>query len=162
MSSRPDLDARMRRLEDARAIRELKARYFRHMDLREWSALRDVFTADAVMDMRGASDELKASGVNADPETLVIAKRDTIVSTMEGSLFGIATVHHGHMPEITFVSDDEAKGIWPMEDTLIFPKGAQVRRLHGFGHYHETYRREQDGCWRISHLRFTRLHVEIE
>jgi len=40
------------------------------------------------------------------------------------------------------------------------PTGAPVARIHGYGHYIETYVREKDGHWRIQHLRLVRLLVE--
>ena len=160
MPEQSDLAVRMRRLEDLNAIRELKARYFRYMDTRDWAAMFDVFTADAVMDMRAVEAELAAAGIITDPARLLTAGRDTIVPNMENSLVGTRTVHHGHMPEIELESDDEARGIWPMEDIVELPTGAPVARIHGYGHYIETYVREKDGHWRIQHLRLVRLLVE--
>jgi hypothetical protein len=42
--------------------------------------------------------------------------------------------------------------------TLLGPEHLKHGR-QGFGHYHDEFRRE-DGVWRISSLRLTRLHVE--
>ena len=67
------------------------------------------------------------------------------------------TVHHGHMPEITLTSDTTAAGVWAMEDTIRWPDGT---KLHGFGHYHETYERA-DGTWRIASSTLTRLLVDF-
>ncbi|HTZ23833.1 MAG TPA: nuclear transport factor 2 family protein, partial [Streptosporangiaceae bacterium] len=36
----------------------------------------------------------------------------------------------------------------------------QHRAFQGFGHYHEEYRRDGDGQWRISRLRLSRLRVD--
>jgi hypothetical protein len=43
---------------------------------------------------------------------------------------------------------------------LRWPPGAALKTLHGFGHYHETYRRLEDG-WRIQTSTLTRLRVDI-
>lgn len=43
-------------------------------------------------------------------------------------------------------------GIWAMEDLVVYWDG---RQLHGAGHYHETYEK-QEGDWRIKSLDFTR------
>ena len=59
------------------------------------------------------------------------------------------------MPEIEILSDSEARGIWAMEDIVEFTG----RRLHGFGHYHETYRKD-GGQWRIARLHLTRTRIE--
>ena len=41
------------RLVAVEEIRQLKARYFRCMDTKDWAGLTDVFAPDAVMDMSG-------------------------------------------------------------------------------------------------------------
>jgi len=157
----PDTSTHARRRLDLQAIHELKARYFRCMDTRDWAGMYEVFTSDAVMDMRDDIATLAKSGMPVDPDGGLITGRDVIVPGMQGPLEGTVTVHHGHMPEITFVSEDESRGIWAMEDNVHLPAGAPFRRLHGFGYYHETYRREEDGCWRIATLKLTRLFVEL-
>ena len=150
------------RLLDIRAIRDLKARYFRCMDIREWDAMYDVFTADAVMDMREDIRSLAKSGIPVDPEGGLIIGRDVIVPAMAAALEGTVTVHHGHMPEISFAGNDVAHGIWAMEDRVQLPPGAPFGRLHGYGHYHETYVRGEGGRWRIRHLRLSRLLVDFD
>jgi len=150
------------RLADVVSIRDLKARYFRYMDTRDWDGMRDVFTADAVMDMRADIATQAKFGLPVDPDAGLIVGRDTIVSSMREPLEGVVTVHHGHMPEIDLVSDDKATGIWAMEDLIILPEGGPARRLHGYGHYHEDYVREEDGRWRIARLRLSRLFVEFD
>ena len=59
---------------------------------------------------------------------------------------------------------DTARGIWAMED-LIFhdtsaEPGAPFALMHGYGHYHETYRKVE-GHWRIATLDQTRLRVDF-
>lgn len=162
MNKEADGRALAKRLDDLQAIRELKARYFRCMDTRDWEAMHDVFAHDAVMDMRDEVASLIKAGMPIEPEGGLIEGRDMIVASMAAPLTGTKTVHHGHMPEIELVSDDEARGIWAMEDIVVMPEGAPAKRLHGYGHYHETYVREEDGRWRIKALRLSRLLLEIE
>ncbi len=71
------------------------------------------------------------------------------------------TTHHGHMPEITLLSATEAEGIWAMFDyvQVAFEDGTEVD-LKGYGHYFETYRKGDDGRWRISSKRNTRLRLD--
>lgn len=66
------------------------------------------------------------------------------------------TVHHGHTPEVDLRSPTSAYAIWAMEDPLIWPNGT---RVHGFGHYHETYEKV-DGDWLIKSQKLTRLHLD--
>jgi hypothetical protein len=85
---------------------------------------------------------------------------ENILSFLSTLLAGVVTVHHGHMPIIQILSPMTASGIWAMEDVLVWPKGRRPDgvegRVHGYGHYHETYSRESAG-WRIKSLRLSRL-----
>jgi uncharacterized protein (TIGR02246 family) len=134
---------RSRPVDDIEAIKQLKARYFRHLDTKDWSALRQVFADDVVVD-------------TTDSGGRVVSGADAFVAALRRILDGVATVHHGHMPEIRLTSDTTAEGTWAMEDLLRFPDGSE---LHGWGHYHETYEKSA-GEWRIKTLRLTRLRLD--
>jgi uncharacterized protein (TIGR02246 family) len=131
-------------MDDIEAIRQLKARYFRTLDTKDWAAMRQVFTDDAVMDT-------VASGGT------VVAGADEIMSFLLGVIGDVVTVHHGHTPEIELTSATTAIGIWAMEDMLRWPDG---REMHGYGHYHETYEKA-GGAWRIKTLTLTRLRTDV-
>jgi len=141
-------DPSFERSADLEEIRRLKARYFRHLDRKEWEQMREVFATEAHMD---------ADGYTSDGRNEIIAFLDKVLT-------GTRTVHHGHMPEID-VDGDTAHGIWAMEDYVEFgqsdgtwhdpPKG-----LRGYGHYEEDYVRE-DGAWRIARLKLVRLRVDL-
>jgi hypothetical protein len=66
------------------------------------------------------------------------------------------------MPEIVLLGPTEAKGTWAMTDDVEIPRGEgeTPMRLKGAGHYHETYRKCDDGKWRISSKRNIRLRVD--
>ncbi len=130
-------------MDDLEAIKQLKARYFRLMDTKQWDAWRDLFTEDAT---------LQAS---PDPEERFHG-RDEIVAKVSHVLRDAVTVHHGHMPEIE-IHGDTASGVWAMDDFVEMPELV----LHGWGHYHEEYARE-DGRWRIRSSRLTRLRLDIQ
>jgi hypothetical protein len=136
------------------AIKQLKARYFRFMDTKDWQALPTVFAVDAVMDMRGETGD--GSGL--------INGAANIAAFMRSSVEHLITVHHGHTPEIEFLSPTSARGIWAMEDKLWKPQGSlstlPFTALHGYGHYHETYSCVA-GNWLIQSTKLTRLHLEI-
>ena len=131
-------------MDDVEAIRQLKARYFRTMDTKDWSGMRAVFTDDVVMDT-------SSSGGG------VIAGADEFLAFLEPTLRDVVTVHHGHMPEIEITSPTTATGIWAMEDMLRWPDGTE---MHGYGHYHETYEKV-DGEWRIKTSTLTRLRTDF-
>lgn len=159
------------------AIRQLRARYFRALDSKDWPLFAEVFTADATADGRegfaARSRETDAWTVNG-PTDLVsmhLAHLDVDSMVVRGGyeiaekakeLFppSIVTVHHGHTGEIRFESATIAHGVWAMEDRILYPEGFPIKELHGFGHYHDDYRREA-GTWRISAFRLTRLRVDI-
>src|SRR5580700_4882070 len=89
------MDADLARLIDREESKQLKARYFRGLDLKDWALWADVFTEDA---------HIEADGYPFDgPEAIIAA--------MKVSLDGVRTVHHGFMPEITITGPDEATGI---------------------------------------------------
>lgn len=131
-------------MDDIDAIRQLKARYFRTMDTKDWTGMRRVFTDDVVIDTT-------ASGGG------VIQGADEFLQFLEQTLAGAVTVHHGHMPEIQLTSTSTATGIWALQDLIVWPDGS---RLQGYGHYHETY--ELLGRdWRIKSSTLTRLHMDF-
>jgi hypothetical protein len=135
--------------KDIEAIKALKARYFRLMDVKDWEGLAGVFTPDVVIDM---TEEGSGSGV--------ITTVAQYLPFLRANIETVTTVHHGHMPEITLTSRNTATGVWAMEDKLWWPEGSPIVHLHGYGHYHETYEKHE-GVWRIKTLKLTRLHREF-
>jgi len=138
------------RLAEIESIKQLKARYFRFLDTKDWDGWQQVFTSDARMDVLEAGDSGRVQGAAA------------IVDYVRGNLRELVTCHHGHMPEIEITSPTSASGVWAMEDLLRWPPDddGAVRSLHGWGHYHETYVKLDDG-WHIESLKLTRLRVDV-
>ncbi len=136
----------VQQLLDIEAIKQLKARYFRLMDTKQWEDWGLVFTTDCVMEV---------------PEgDMVNTGREEIVTNVSGALVGAWTAHHGHMPEIEITGDGTGRGVWAMFDYVEWPENDGVRNgLQGYGHYREEYRRE-DGAWRISRIRLERLRID--
>ena len=141
---------------DIEEIKQLKARYFRLMDMRDWAAFRDIFTEDALFDVRGALEE-KPDVSGLEP----ITGADAITAYVRAGIDPIASAHYGHMPEIEILSDDHARGIWALADILRTPTGEPFRLFRGYGHYHEEYRKV-GADWRIARLTITRLMVEMQ
>ena len=130
-------------MDDIEAIKQLKGRYCRTMDTKDWAAMRQVFTDDVTIDT-------VESGGN------IITGADDFLTFLVGAIGDVVTVHQCHTPEIEITSPSTAKGIWAMEDMLRSPDGSE---FHGYGHYHETYA-AQEGAWRISSLKLTRLRSD--
>lgn len=131
-------------MDDVTEIQQLKARYFRTMDTKQWAAMRQVFTDDVVVD-------------TTDSGGGVITGADEFMAFIAGTLDDVVTVHHGHCPEVELTSATTAHAVWAMEDMLRWPDGTE---LHGYGHYHETYEK-LDGGWRIASSTLTRLRMDF-
>jgi hypothetical protein len=138
-------------------IKQLKARYFRSIDTKEFDTLRTVFAPDAVFDFREALRDPVAGTPEGYTEHEPVAGLENIVTYISGALANAQSAHHGHTPEIELLSDTTARGIHPMEDTV--KNGTFFFR--GYGHYRETYEKI-DGAWRIKTSQLTRLFVKIE
>ena len=150
------------------AIKQLKARYFRCMDTKDWDGFLAVFAPDADIDSSEAYTPRDHTGAAflvdgvAPPEPNEAWHSNDpkkFVADLAKTLEGVSTVHHGHMPEIKITSLTTATGIWAMEDKLRWPKGSPIREMHGYGHYRETYVRLPEG-WRIKTLKLTRVRVD--
>jgi uncharacterized protein (TIGR02246 family) len=131
-------------MDDIEEIKKLKARYFRTMDTKDWSGMRELFTDDVVVDTTGSGGG-------------VIQGADEFLAFLQPTLEGAVTVHHGHMPEIEITSASTATGIWALQDTIVWPDGT---RLEGYGHYHEDYALVA-GRWKIARSTLTRLHIDF-
>ncbi len=132
-------------MDDVDAIKQLKARYFRTMDTKDWAGMRQVFADDVVIDV---TEEAGGEPVHG---------ADAFLEFLEPTLTPVVTVHQGHMPEIELTSETTAKGIWSLNDLLQFPDGSS---MEGWGHYHETYEKIE-GAWKITSLRLTRLRIDF-
>ncbi|MET7771851.1 nuclear transport factor 2 family protein [Nocardia sp. NPDC005366] len=128
------------------AVRLLKYRYFRTLDLKQWDEFADTLAQDA----RGRY------GTQALGEPLVLDGRDAITDFMRQNLGpSIVTVHIANHPEIT-VDGDTATGSWAFEDTVIATEyGVLIR---GAGYYTDRYRRDDDGRWRIAETGYRRIY----
>ncbi|HEY2564670.1 MAG TPA: nuclear transport factor 2 family protein [Acidimicrobiales bacterium] len=131
-------------MDDIEAIKQVKARYCRTMDTKDWAAMRRVFTDDVTMDTTSSGGG-------------VVTGADDFLTFLVGVIGDVVTVHQCHTPEIQVTSTTTATGIWAMEDMLRWPDGSE---MHGYGHYHETYE-AHEGDWRISSSTLTRLRTDF-
>jgi SnoaL-like domain len=128
------------------AIKQLKARYCRHLDTKDWAAWRAIFTHDFVSDTTDAGGKLI---IGADE--FVAFTRKSIGRPSQ------ATAHQVHAPEIELTSATAARGVWAVQDVVRFGPGVT---LVGYGHYHETYENVA-GQWLIRSSKLTRLREDI-
>jgi hypothetical protein len=142
-------------------IKQLKGRYLRALDLKDWDLMSTIFTDDAVADYRGGATN-PHTGINAVPgptEGIQIGG-DTIVRGLSGAVAKMdVAIHHVSVPEIKITSETTAEAIWPMINRNRMQPGGPVSEEIGWGHYHETYE-SVDGQWKIKTLRLSRLRVD--
>lgn len=133
-------------------IKQLKARYFRCVDTKDWAGYEAVFCDDVRFDV---TSDVPDGG-------LVVGAAAAAAIAREGLSGDVVSIHHGHCPEIEITSDTAARAIWAMEDRLYWgPQSAfPGQSLHGMGHYFEAYEKTAAG-WRIKSLVLSRLRVEF-
>tara|TARA_R110000823_G_C15898317_1_gene496704 strand:+ start:972 stop:1442 length:471 start_codon:yes stop_codon:yes gene_type:complete len=132
--------------DDMEMLRQLKARYCRFLDGKDWAAWRALFTDDFVSDTRASGGPLIEGG-----DAFVAYVRKTLGPQYR------KTVHQVHAPELQIQSENAASGIWALEDFVRFFPGLSLR---GYGHYHETYEKA-GGEWRIKTSTLTRLRGDL-
>jgi ketosteroid isomerase-like protein len=127
-------------------IRQLKYRYFRSLDLKQWDEFGDCLAEDVVA----------RYGTQAMDKPLHFDNRADVVAYMSENLGnGIVTIHIASHPEIS-VDGGTATGSWGFEDTVIVPDfKVQIR---GGGYYRDDYRKDPDGRWRIAATRYERIY----
>ncbi len=140
----------LRQFVDILEIQRLKARYVRYVDHHEWDKWRDLVTDDLKFFM---------SASRAREATVPVWSSADEMFAQLSSLPPRITVHHALAPDIEFVDQDHAKGIWAMFDWVDYPTLDYA--FKGYGYYHETYVRCPDGRWRISSIHVTRLRTNV-
>jgi hypothetical protein len=152
----------LERLLAIEEIGQLKARYWRCMDTKDWDGLALVFAPDAVFDLREVdSVRHPLTGEWSPPyagEEAVHRGHAAVLKMIREAVSRLVTVHHGHMGEVEITSATTARAIWAMEDVIRNAPGEPERFMHGFGHYHDTYVRLDRG-WAIQATRITRLSI---
>ena len=119
-------------------ITQLKARYFRCIDTKDWAGIAACFVPEAT----------------ATYPTKECADRDAILAFLTESLTpDLVTMHHGHHPEIR-IDGDRATGTWYLHDQVYAP--AHDFALEGAALYDDRYVRTSAG-WRMSHTGYERI-----
>ena len=131
-------------ITDRIAICELKARYCRFLDTKQWDNWAQLFTEDMLLDTSAAGGPAPITG------------RDAVVAMVRQSIEAAHTAHQVHTPEIS-IDGAVAEGIWAMQDRVVFESGDAIT---GYRHYTETYVKHQ-GEWRIATSKLTRLHLDF-
>lgn len=128
------IEERLQRLEDDRAIRDLKSRYLRACDTQDPETVRDCLIPEAQIRYEGFPD---------------FDSRDAFVDIYAqlGCVPGVFDIHHAANGVISFDSPDRATGQWALTFHNI---NLAHRLLTQFGiEYDDVYVR-RDGRWQIA------------
>ncbi|MEV4734733.1 nuclear transport factor 2 family protein [Saccharopolyspora sp. NPDC049426] len=138
--------------DEYQIVCKLKARYFFHLDTKQWTRLRALFSDYAVFE----GFPFASSGP------------DAFVAGVAKWLAPMRTVHQGFMPDVQKRDDGVIRARWSMYDYLTWPqdsfvyKGVEIDGMYGirgYGYYDEEYVRTASG-WRISFMRLTRARID--
>jgi len=137
----------MSQLEDLEAIRQLKYRYFRALDCKDWEDLGETLTVDAT--------------TAYDKGRYAFQGRAAILEFLRGALGSkrVISMHHGHHPEIEITGEGSARGTWYLEDKVLFLDANTV--LRGAAFYSDEYVKVA-GRWKIRSTGYERTFEEIE
>ncbi len=132
-----------RRLTDIEEIKQLKARYFRNIDTKNWKGYRECF-----------ADDFKFFG-NEDVKPMVVGGDEYVAwAARLYPVGGARTMHHGHNPEIEVTSERTATGIWSLGSRTLGADGKEETLSRGGAtFYYEEYEKGSDGKWRIKQSR---------
>jgi hypothetical protein len=131
--------------EAIEAIKQVKYRYLRALDTRNWDEFAATLTDDIAADY-GASLG----------KTQRFTDRASLVDYMRSSLPpSVISEHRVTHPEITLDGADTASGIWYLQDRIIAAEHDFM--LFGAAFYHDGYRRTGDG-WKISATGYARTY----
>lgn len=140
------LEQRLARLEDDRAIRDLKARYLRACDTKDVEAVRDAL--------------LPEGAVIAYDGFPPFAGRDAFVAVYAemGCAPGVFDIHHGANGVIGFETPESARGQWSL---LFHSINLGQRSLTLMGVEYDDLYVKQDGRWWIAETRSRRTSCLI-
>lgn len=128
---------------DLWAIAATKARYFRFMDLKQWTDMRQLFTTTATFEH---------------PTIGTFSNIEDAIDAVANALEGFWTAHEAGIPDISLHSADRATAVFAMSSTSTPPGHASFART--FGHYYDTFSREH-GDWKIESLKLVSSYRDL-
>lgn len=134
-------------LVELEAIKRLKYRYVRAVDLKLWEELAATLTPDAEAAFSGGKMSFHG--------------RDEIVGFIRDSLSGADTLtsHRVHHPEIELTGPTTATATWALDDVVISRSG-QVT-IRGSAYYRDELVKV-DAEWKIRRTGYRRIYEEME
>lgn len=132
-------------LQEIEAIKRLKYKYLRCLDLKQWAEMAECFTEDAT----AAYGDGKYS----------FAGRDQIMQFLRDALGArtIISAHRVQQPEIDLTSATMATGTWALDDTVIETQSNSI--IRGAAFYRDEYLKV-GAEWKIKSTGYQRLFEE--
>lgn len=133
-------------LVEIEAIKQLKYRYVRLIDLKEWDELEELFVPEATATYSDGRYAFEGR------EAIMAFLRDAMAST------NMLTSHKVHQPEIE-LDGDRATATWALDDVVVHLD--YNMRISGAAFYRDTYVK-RDGRWLIAHTGYERVFEEMQ
>jgi hypothetical protein len=138
-------------LVEIEAIKQLKYKYMRCVDMKLWDELAETFIVEATCSYSAGHYSYEG--------------RDAIIAWMKKGMDrdGFHSSHSVHHPEITLLGSeggwDRATGIWALEDIVIDTD--HDIQISGAAFYQDRYVK-RDGVWLIEHTGYDRVFEQME
>jgi uncharacterized protein (TIGR02246 family) len=133
-------------LVEIREIEQLKYRYVRLIDTKEWDELETLFVEDATATYSDGRYAFEGR------DAIMAFLRDAMAST------NMLTSHKVHQPEIA-IDGETATATWALDDVVVHLDYNMT--IRGAAFYRDTYVKV-DGEWRIKHTGYERIYEEME
>ncbi len=142
------LEKEVQQLKDVQAIKELKSKYFRALDTKNWDELETTMTPN--ISTAYSNGKLVFHG----PKEITNYFKESMPDTE-------IPLHQGHNPVVWFESDTVAYGKWYLQDNLIFAEGNPYcgTQIQGSAIYTDKYVKV-DGQWLIEDTGYLRVYEE--
>ncbi|MBP1689212.1 MAG: snoaL-like domain protein [Deltaproteobacteria bacterium] len=137
----------MQDLREIEAIKQLKYKYLRCVDLKRWDELRECFAEDATSAYGDGQYSFRGR------EQIM----EFLIARMDRPTF--ITFHHCHHPEIQLTSSTTAVGIWAMEGMGIDLQAGTIN--HCAAYYHDEYV-QRNGQWQIALTGYDYLYDAVQ
>jgi len=132
-------EQRLQALEDAEAVRSLKARYLFCCDRKDPKGIRACFADGKVHIDYGAIGTFDSADALVDVYTQIACHEHMV------------ELHHSSNPQIEVLDATHARGTWSLQYGLINTQAQSITQLAG---YYEDEYLKQGGVWKISSTRF--------
>ena len=133
-------------LVEIELIRQLKYRYARCLDTKQWAEFENIFVPEATAAYSGGAHSFEG--------------REAIVRFMIESMGSttMLTAHTMTSPEIRLTSETTAEGTWALRDEVVMLDWQMTVR--GAAYYEDRYVK-REGRWWIAHTGYRRIFEEI-